>query len=216
VPALPSTSTRLRVAIVNDYEVIVAGVRAMLMPYRDDLDVVELDVSHNPDHLVDVALFDTYGQPALGLERIKSLAATTQVGAVAVYTWTATPAIRLAALRAGALGIIAKTLPAADLVEAIQDVAAGRSVDTGQFSGATRGTWPGWQWGLTPRESEALALLTTGMGNRAIAEALFVSENTVRTHLKAVFKKLDVTSRSQAVARALSDTAFVVGLRGAP
>ena len=52
-------------------------------------------------------------------------------------------------------------------------------------------------------------MLATGMPNRAIAEALFVSENTVRTHLKAVFRKLSVTNRSQAVARALADPSFV-------
>jgi DNA-binding CsgD family transcriptional regulator len=46
------------------------------------------------------------------------------------------------------------------------------------------------------------------MPNRAMAEALFVSENTVRTHLKAVFRKLGVTNRSQAVARALGDESF--------
>jgi DNA-binding NarL/FixJ family response regulator len=46
------------------------------------------------------------------------------------------------------------------------------------------------------------------MPNKAIAEALFVSENTVRTHLKAVFRKLGVTNRSQAVARALGDESF--------
>jgi LuxR family maltose regulon positive regulatory protein len=54
-----------------------------------------------------------------------------------------------------------------------------------------------------------LALLAVGMANRGIAEALFVSENTVRTHLKAVFRKLAVTSRSQAVARAVADPSFV-------
>jgi DNA-binding NarL/FixJ family response regulator len=212
---LPSTAC-VRVAIVNDYEVIVAGVRNMLLPYQDWVDVVELDVRTNPDHAVDVALFDTYGQPALGLERIRSLAANRRIGAVAVYTWSATPATRKAALEAGARGIIAKALPAADLVEAIQAVTAGRPVDTGRFGVASHGTWPGSQWALTPRESETLALLTTGMGNRAMAEALFVSENTIRTHLKAVFKKLGVTSRSQAVARALNDSAFVIALRGAP
>jgi len=53
-----------------------------------------------------------------------------------------------------------------------------------------KGEWPGSKWGLTARESEALALVATGMPNRALAEALFVSENTVRTHLKAVFRNL--------------------------
>ena len=51
-------------------------------------------------------------------------------------------------------------------------------------------------------------MLATGLPNRAIGDALFVSENTVRTHLKAVYRKLGVTSRSQAVARALTDPTF--------
>jgi two-component system, NarL family, response regulator LiaR len=88
-------------------------------------------------------------------------------------------------------------------------VAGGQVVETGGFRGATQGLWPGSQWGLTARESETLALLAIGMANRSIAEALYVSENTVRAHLKAVFRKLSVTSRSQAVARALSDPGFL-------
>ena len=87
-------------------------------------------------------------------------------------------------------------------------MAGGQVIETGGFRGGTQGAWPGSQWGLTTRESETLALLAVGMANRAIAEALFVSENTVRTHLKAVFRKLSVSSRSQAVARALSDPGF--------
>src|ERR1700738_1424806 len=84
-PARPS-----RVAVVNDYEVIVAGVRGMLASYRDRVDVVEIDVEQDPDQVVDVALFDTYGQPLLGLDRVRSLVASERVGAVAIYTWTLT------------------------------------------------------------------------------------------------------------------------------
>jgi hypothetical protein len=78
----------LRVAIVNDYEVIVAGVMAMLAPQRYGVDVVELDVQQNPGNNVDVALFDSYGHPGLGLPRIRSLVADERVGSVAVYTWS--------------------------------------------------------------------------------------------------------------------------------
>jgi NarL family two-component system response regulator LiaR len=199
----------LRVAIVNDYEVIVAGVMAMLAPQRYRVDVVELDVQQNPDNNVDVALFDSYGHAGLGLHRIRSLVAAEQVGWVAVYTWSLTKASREAALSAGARGLIAKTLPADQLVASLRAVASGRVVETGGFRGQGTGQWPGSKWGLTARESETLALLATGMPNRAIAEALFVSENTVRTHLKAVFRKLGVTNRSQAVGRALADESFV-------
>jgi len=198
----------LRVAIVNDYEVIVAGLTAMLAPQQYRVNVIELDVRKNPDRNVDVALFDSYGQPGLGLHRVRSLAADEGVGSVAIYTWSLSNASRDAALAAGARGLIAKTLGAEQLVTALRAVARGEIVESGGFRGQGTGEWPGSKWGLTARESEALALVATGMPNKAIAEALFVSENTVRTHLKAVFRKLGVTNRSQAVARALGDESF--------
>jgi DNA-binding NarL/FixJ family response regulator len=197
-----------RVAVVNDYEVIVAGVRGMLEPYRDRVEVVEIDVDHDPDHVVDVALFDTYGQPHLGLDRVRSLVASERVGAVVLYSWTLTKANRAAASRAGARGYIAKALSAGELVDALEAVAGGQFVETVGFRGGSDGQWPGAHWRLTGRESEVLAMLATGLPNRAIADALFVSENTVRTHLKAIFQKLGVTNRSQAVARALTDPTF--------
>lgn len=208
-PTEPDFAHRVRVAIVNDYEIIVAGVRGMLSPYRHRVDVVELDVDENPDNVVDVALFDVYGQPGLGVGRLRSLAADDNVGAVAVYSWNVTKAGRQSAYDAGAKGLISKALPAEALVQALEVLASGEAVETGGFRGGVQGAWPGSQWGLTSRESEVLALLATGMPNQAIADALFVSENTVRTHLKAVFRKLSVRNRSQAVARALADPSFV-------
>ena len=94
----------LQVAIVNDYELIVAGVSAMLAPYRSRVGVVELDVDQDPEHDVDVALFDSYGQPGLGLPRVRSLAENERVGAVAVYTWSLTETSRAAALQRGRPG----------------------------------------------------------------------------------------------------------------
>jgi two-component system, NarL family, response regulator LiaR len=199
----------VQVAIVNDYEVIVAGVSAMLAPHRARVSVVELDVDQNPEHAVDVALFDSYGQPGLGLRRLRSLAEDERVGAVAVYTWSLTETSRTAAYNAGARGLIAKALSAEELVDSLEAVAQGQVVETGGFRGGVKAQWPGSSWGLTARESEVLALVAAGLSNRAAAEALFVSENTVRTHLKAVFRKLGVTSRSQAAARALTDESFL-------
>jgi two-component system, NarL family, response regulator LiaR len=200
----------LRVAIVNDYEVVVAGVQGMLSPYPSQVSVVELDVDENPAQAVDVALFDTYGQPGLGLRRVRSLARSNHVGAVAVFTWNMTEAARKAAYDAGAAAVIAKTVPARQLVLSLQAVAGGQTVDSGRFRAAKAGSWPGAHWGLSARESETLALVATGMPNRAIAGAMFVSENTVRTHLKSIFRKLDVSNRSQALARAFADPTFAV------
>jgi DNA-binding NarL/FixJ family response regulator len=200
----------VRVAIVNDYEVVVAGVQGMLSPYSRLVSVVELDVQEDPAQAVDVALFDTYGQPGLGLGRVRSLAGSLHVGAVAVYTWNMTESARKAASDAGASAVIAKSLPARQLVASLQALAGGQTVETGRFRAAKAGPWPGAHWSLSARESETLALVATGMPNRAIADAMFVSENTVRTHLKSIFRKLGVSNRSQAVARALSDPTFAV------
>ena len=191
---------------------------AMLAPHRTRVAVVELDVDQDPENPVDVALLDTYGQPGLGLHRVRSLAAHERIGAVAVYTWSLTEASRAAAYNAGARGLIAKALSAEELVGSLEAVAQGQLVETGGFRGGTKAQWPGSSWGLSARESEVLALVASGLSNRAIAEALFVSENTVRTHLKAVFRKLGVTSRGQAAARALTDESFLTrqSVRAAP
>lgn len=208
---VPSESQRpCQIALVNDYEVILAGLRAMLMPYRARVEVVEIDVEDTPDRPVDVALFDTFGQPGLALDRIKELVANPNVGAVAVYCWELPAAGRAVAMAAGARGFISKAVSAVDLVEAIVAVADGKEVDTGRFHGmGGQGSWPGARWNLTARESEILALLATGMPNQSIADGLFVSHNTVRTHLKSIYQKLQVGNRSQAVAKALSEPSFV-------
>jgi two-component system, NarL family, response regulator LiaR len=200
----------VRVAVVNDYQLVVSGVAAMLEPFRARVAVVELDVRTEPSSRVDVALYDTYGQSGLGFDRVRSMVDDGLVGAVAVYTWSLSDAARAAAQRAGARGLIAKAVPAEELVRALEALARGDAVETGGFGRGRGSAWPGGQWGLSSRESETLALLTTGLSNKAIAERLYVSENTVRTHLKAVYHKLGVTNRSQAVARALGDPTFAM------
>ena len=96
-------------------------------------------MEQDPHHHVDVALFDSYGQPGLGLPRVTSLVHSTRVSAVAVYTWSLSQASRHAALRAGARGLIAKALPAQALVDARWAVGGGQLVDTGGFRGGTQG-----------------------------------------------------------------------------
>ncbi|MCU1426002.1 MAG: helix-turn-helix transcriptional regulator, partial [Actinomycetia bacterium] len=113
----------VRVALVNDYEIVLRGLESMLRPFRDRVVVVELDIAHNPEHVVDVALFDTYGHPKLGHDRIAELARDPHVGAVAVYTWSVSPQRSDAARAAGARGVLAKSMPADALVDAILQIA---------------------------------------------------------------------------------------------
>ena len=203
-----SSAQRTRVALVNDYEIVLRGVESMLRPFRDRIEVVEIDVERNPDRHVDVALFDTYGHPRLGLDRIASLARDPHVHAVAVYTWSLTPERFVAAKAAGAKGLLAKSMSAEALVEAIELLAREEEVVSTHFGRSVRQPWPGHDMGFTLRESEVALFLTQGMRNRDIANALWVSENTVKTHLKSIFQKTSVSSRAEAIVRISRDASF--------
>lgn len=193
----------LRVAIVNDYEVIIRGVQHMLKPFARQIEVVELDVDRSPARPVEIALFDAFGAGNLGLERVRSLARSGHVGAVVVYAWAAAPAARELARDLGAAAVVSKSLSASALVSALEAVGRGEEVPDDGFPSTVADRGPTDRRTLTAREREVLALLATGMANRHIADALFVSENTVRSHLKSIFRKVGVRSRSHAVAWAL-------------
>jgi DNA-binding NarL/FixJ family response regulator len=197
-----------RVALVNDFDLVLRGLAGMLDPFRDRLRVVELDVGTQPQQCVDVALFDTYGHPRNGVDRVRALADDSRVGVVAVYTWAITAEQCQAAVNAGARGVIAKSEPAEGLVHALLAVDAGELVVSPNFRRPHGYTWPGHDLGLTARESEVAAFLSEGLSNRDMADALLISEHTVKSHLKAIFQKTGVASRAQAVARIAADPRF--------
>jgi DNA-binding NarL/FixJ family response regulator len=199
----------ITVALVNDYELVLRGISAMLSPYRSLLSVVELDIDVEPASAVDVALFDAYGNVQLGLDRVAALVATPQVDSVAVYTSFATSTQRDLALEAGARGVLSKALSAEELADALVAIARGEQVVSEDFSHGPRSGWPGADLGFTARESEIAALLMEGMSNKDIAQALWISQNTVKSHLKAIFEKTDARSRSQAIMRIVENETFL-------
>jgi NarL family two-component system response regulator LiaR len=199
---------RIMVAVVNDYELVVLGVASMLRTFRDRIEVVELDIGENPHSRVDVALFDTYGHGQLGVDRVASLVRDPNVGAVAVYTGQSTSEQRDAALAVGARGLLAKSMHADAFAEALLDIAEGHQVVSEEFGDADEPRWPGHEFGLTSRESEVAALLAQGMSNKELAAALWISENTVKTHLKGIFQKTTSRSRTQAIVRIAGDAQF--------
>jgi DNA-binding NarL/FixJ family response regulator len=202
------TSRLKQVALVNDFELVLRGLAEMLDPFRDRLRVVELDVERRPQHSVDLALFDTYGHPRNGIDRVRELASDRRVGALVVYTWSITNEQVDASIAAGARGVLAKSETAEALAHALLAVDSGEVVVSQVFH-RTRGyTWPGHDLGLTARESEVAAFLAQGLSNREMAEALTISEHTVKSHLKPIFQKTGVASRAQAVARISDDFRF--------
>jgi len=202
------TTNVLRVAVVNDFELIVRGVAGMLGPFHDRVQVVELDVQSNPALRVDIALFDTYGHARGGVDRIRSLAAEPQVGAVVVYTWELPSGQTDAVITAGARGVLAKSTAPDVLADNFATIASGEIVISSVFRRPIARNWPGHDLALTARESEVAALLAQGLSNHEIAEGLHISEHTVKSHLKAIFQKTGVGSRAQVIARIAQDPDF--------
>jgi DNA-binding NarL/FixJ family response regulator len=196
-------SESIRVALVNDYEIVLEGLRGLLRPHEPEICVVDEAIRSTPDETVDITLFDTYGEHRSMADRVAELAADPTNGAIIVFSFSDQPFAVRRAVGAGAKGFISKASPGAKIIEGIRAAAGGEHVTL--TSRAQRGSvdpvlsWPGRATGLTERESELLALLPTGMTNRELAAQLFVSENTIKTQLRALFAKLGVRNRVQAV-----------------
>jgi DNA-binding NarL/FixJ family response regulator len=149
-----------------------------------------------------VSLFDTYGVADDIEGRVAELVVDAYAGNVVVFSFSDQQWHIDRLLAVGAKGFISKTATSDAIVRGIVAVAAGeivtvRPAQRGK-SADGRVQWPGRDGGLTGRESELLALLPTGMSNRELGERLFVSENTVKTQLRGLFRKLGVKNRVQA------------------
>ena len=191
----------IRIAIVNDYELVVVGLSAALAPYADRVAVVELEAGSPVVGDVDVILYDTFGQ-AQGDAIVVDDVVRGSGARVVVFSWNVQPELVERTLERGAAGYLSKTLTAAEIVEAIEAVHAGEvvvpaGVDLGDMQPATE--WPGHDAGLSAREAEVLALITQGYSNREIAERSYLSINSVKTYIRTAYRKIGVTRRPQAV-----------------
>lgn len=187
------------VAVVNDYEVVVRGVAAMLAPYEDRVRVVAMDIVPAPQISADVALFDTFAGRRQMLSRAADMVSSGQVGHVVLYTWDATPDFIRAARDVGVSGVVLKTRSAEGLVDAVVRVASGDKVGFDHVS-TTRSTARAVE--LSDRESEVLALIARGLTNAQIADELYLSVETVKTYVKRLYAKLNVHNRAQAAVAA--------------
>src|SRR5689334_21902638 len=178
------------------------GVANMFDNYRDRVVVAELDTTMGVSDQVDVVLYDSFAQPESDHQEIGMLVANPRARRVVVYTWNFHPDLIDHARRHGAHGYLSKTLPARDLVTALEAVHSGETVisDPPRRARAVTGlNWPGRHEGLTDRESEILALITQGKSNADVAAVTFLSPNTVKSYIRTIYRKIDVASRTQAV-----------------
>ena len=151
-----------------------------------------------------VALVDVRMPRLGGIEVAKRVAAGSSGTAVILYTAYGDRALLSDALDAGARGFVLKEAPLGDLGRAVETVARGGTyvdpVLAGYLAAApAKGDMPA----LTQRERDVLRLLADGLSNEEIGKKLFISAETVRTHVRKAMAKLDADTRTQAVATAL-------------
>lgn len=204
---------RPRVALVNDYEVVVAGLAAMFAPFHDCIQVVDaLTIDEATDEPVDIALYDSFGREGPGMAQLEDLLVRPKVTRVAVYSFAFDESVVRQALEAGACGYLSKTTPADVLADQIIRLARGdkvvADVDAPARITRDRRGWPGRDLGLSERESEVVGLAAVGRRNSEIADSLYVSVDTVKTHLARSFRKLGVHNRTELAALVLRHESF--------
>ena len=190
------------VALVDDYDVVLAGLAHLLGPYQGRVRVVELDANEPVSTDVDIALYDSFAQPESDHDEVAVLVANPRARRVVIYTWNFHPDLVQAAHDLGVDGYLSKTLPARALVAALEAVHAGQRVVSDPPTRARPPSgldWPGRSEGLTDREAEILALVTQGKSNAEVAELTYLSPNTVKSYIRTAYRKIGVASRTQAV-----------------
>jgi DNA-binding NarL/FixJ family response regulator len=199
---VPARHPPIRVALVDDYDVVLLGLAQMLDQYRDRVIIAEIDTNEPVKDIVDIVLYDSFAQPESDHDEISVLVANPRARRVVLYTWNFHPDLIRTARQQGVHGYLSKTLPARDLVAALEAVHAGQVIvsDPPPRARSTSGlNWPGRGEGLTDRESEILALITQGKSNAEVAALTFLSPNTVKSYIRTIYRKIDVASRTQAV-----------------
>jgi DNA-binding NarL/FixJ family response regulator len=213
----------VRIVLVDDHEMVRQGLKSMLAPFRGRIRVVgEAADAEDAIRVVealdpDVVLCDLRLQGVSGLDLCRRLLERDPNRRVVLLSVYDDEQYVFQALRAGASGYLLKKISGEELVRHLELVYAGERVVDTVLAGramdsaarlASGEFWPGARQGLTHRESEVLSLMVTGLSNRGIATRLVVGDETVKSHLRAIYRKLGVSDRTGAVAAALREGIF--------
>ncbi|GIF51721.1 LuxR family two component transcriptional regulator [Asanoa ferruginea] len=203
----------ITVVVADDQTAVREGL-ATLLGLHDDIDVVgeaadgDEAVALVAAHAPDVVLMDLHMPRRDGVSATAAITAAHPATRVVVLTTYADDEHILSALRAGALGYLTKDAGRVQIAQAVRAAAAGQSVldatvqqrlvaaASSPPAPPAGGPLPD---GLTAREAEVLGLIAAGLSNREIAERLFVTEVTVKSHVNRLFAKIGARDRAQAV-----------------
>ena len=203
-------SNRNKVLIIDDHEVVRNGIRSVL-ELRNTFEVFEAAskleaqaqiAKINPDAIVvDVNLPD-----GNGLEIVSWARSISSLLAIVVLTFNENDEFVLASLQAGASAFVNKSAPITDLIAALDHALIAPTVFSAkELAGAISRKRD--RFGLSQRELQILSVLHRGDPTKSLAASLFISETTLKTHLSAIYRKMQVKNRVQAI-----DKARAVGL----
>jgi DNA-binding NarL/FixJ family response regulator len=203
-----------RVLLVDDQELVRAGLRRILHPDEGFEVVGECEDGDEVEDAVhrlrpDVVVMDVRMKRVDGAEATRRLGARADAPPVLVLTTFDDDEVLSAALRAGAAGFQLKDAPGEEIMRSTRVVAEGGAwldpAVTGRVLTTYRSTAPADEDAvarveqLTPRELDVLRMMGRGASNTEIAEELFVSEATVKSHIGHIFTKLDLRDRAAAI-----------------
>lgn len=198
----------VRLLLADDHPVVRAGLRAVLdaepdFEIVDEVATAEDAVARTAAGGIDVVLMDLrFGDGMDGSAATATITARADAPQVLVLTTYDTDADILAAVEAGAAGYLLKDAPPEELAAAVRTAAAGRSALAPAVANRLMARMRSPGTTLSRRELDVLRLVADGLSNQQISAALFLSQATVKSHLVHIFAKLDVDSRTAAVAAA--------------
>ncbi len=200
----------MRILLIDDHALFRIGLRELLE--RRGLDVVdavgdcEAGIALVEEKQPDVVLLDMRMPQMTGLDVLQILREKGQQMPIVILTTSRVETDVIASLQCGAQGYLLKDMEPDDLIRSLNDIVAGQTVVASELTmvlaRAVRGDEPTKSESamdqLTPREQEILCLLAEGQSNKVIARNLGISDGTVKLHVKAILRKLDVHSRVEA------------------
>jgi DNA-binding NarL/FixJ family response regulator len=208
------SETPIRVILADDHAVVRAGIRQFLEASSEIEVVAEVDdgvaaIEAIQSYEPDVAVLDIQMPEKSGIEVTRWVRANAGATGVLILTAYDDDAYIIAVLESGANGYVLKTADSADIVQAVRSVNEGKSALDPEIARKVMAQVSGRNFGspverLTDRELEVLALAAKGYTNKAIGVQLGISDRTVQGHLAKSFNKLQASSRTEAVMRAVS------------
>jgi DNA-binding NarL/FixJ family response regulator len=213
----------LRIVLVDDHEMVLQGLSTILGRFLGRVRVVgqalDADAAQKLASALDpdIVLCDVRLKGSSGLDLCRRLIERDPGARIVLLSAYDDEQYLYQAMRAGAKGYLLKQITGEELVKHLERVADGETViDAGLAGRAVAAAarmhggefWPGANLGLTQRESEVLALTVAGLSNRAIAARLVIGEETIKSHLRSIYRKLEVGDRAAAVTVALREGIF--------